>query len=83
MAWETFTALPHHVSATAPTDFEAALASRNGWMSYDFEPFSAGFLNVRDTGALVSFLNAGALRVVDIQAHQSDDDPAIWLARRI
>ncbi len=55
MAWETVTALPHHVYATVPTDVEAVLASRKGWVSYSFEGFNAGFLNVRDANAWVSF----------------------------
>lgn len=55
MAWETVAAWPHHIYATVPADVEAALASRKSWVSYSFEGFNAGFLNVRDAGAWVSF----------------------------
>ena len=55
MTWETFTGSPLHVYATAPADFEAALASRKGWLSYDFERFNAGFVSSRDAGPMVSF----------------------------
>ncbi len=55
MGWETFTASPHHVYATAPVEFEPALASQKAWLSYNFERFNAGFLSPRDAGPLVSF----------------------------